>query len=322
MLDSDYVDGCRYKYIAASGATITDCLVLGYRTLFDVPFSPFEMESWIMHFEAEGPEDDEVEISFEDGHAGWTTGLWRSLEGPAFVAESDGNLRIWRGDRKKRWEDVKLGARLRGVWGLSDRCVYAWGQVRDDHRMFRYDGRTWSPMPSPGNISVLHGLASDMLYAVGYEGMMSRWDGQAWKRVPIRVKSNFMGLFVAGPDEMYATTESGELWEGTSHGWSKRAEIEDEPLQDVAKFKGKVWVAGGEAGLLRLKEKTRELECVKPNIEATGFDARGNLLITCEEIVVESKDGKSFMGFGEEVLRETRANKPKLWEEEEEEEED
>ena len=82
-------------------------MVLGYRTLFGVPFSPFEMESWVMQAKTEG---DEAVVSFEDGHAGWTTGLWRSLEGPTFVAEADGTLRTWRGDRKERWEDVKLAA--------------------------------------------------------------------------------------------------------------------------------------------------------------------------------------------------------------------
>src|SRR6185503_14559732 len=144
MARSDYVDDGNYKYIKASGAAANDCMVLGYRTLCGVPFSPFEMESWVIHFRPEGAKSDEVVLVYEYGKAGWLTGLWRSEEGTVYVADSEGLISTWRdlGPQRREedaWEEVKLDARLRGVWGLSDECVFTWGRVGEDYRMFRYD---------------------------------------------------------------------------------------------------------------------------------------------------------------------------------------
>lgn len=318
MAESDYVDEFRYEYIKASGAAANDCVVLGYRAPYGIALSAFELESWVIHFKPSGPGGKELGTVYKYGNAVWLTGLWRSPEGPVYVSDSDGVVRIWLDFEQKReegaaWEEVKLDARLSGLWGLSDDCVFTWGKVGDDDRMFRYDGRTWHPIPSPGHVSVLHGLSPDFVYAVGYGGLMARWDGHAWTPVRLSVESHFTGLFVAGQDEMYATTEDGELWEGTSHGWAKRAES-PEPLLDVAKFQGEVWVAGGEEGLLKLKGGTNELECVKPNIEATSFEVRSRLLITTKDIIIHTDDGVKFGGYGRSALRHFRANKPPLWE--------
>jgi len=317
MADSDYEDFTEYEFIGASGNSAFDCMVIGYRSRIDTPFSASELESWIIRFEPSATTEGNVSTVFDYGDTSWLTGLWRSLEGPVYVSNSEGIVHIRKDFKKKKgqeaWKEVQLEAQLFGIWGLSDTCVFTWGKAGGKHVMFRFDGKKWNPMPSPEDVSVLHGLSPDLLYAVGPDGTMARWDGQAWKSVRIAAKSHFTGLFVAGPDEMYATTEAGELWEGTSHGWSKRAEAEDS-LWDVAKYKGEVWAAGGEQGLLRLKGKTKKLECIKPNVEATAFDARNKLLITTNEILVETDDGANFKGVGRDALRKFRENEPPMWE--------
>lgn len=317
MSETDYDDACKYEYIKALGPASNDCVVLGYRTLYGFPFSDLEMESWLIHFKPSGPEGKELATLYKYGNACWLTGLWRSKTGVVYVSDGEGFIRTWR-DLEPRpgetsWEEVKLEARLHGVWGLSDDCIYTWGRAGETYRMFRYDGRTWNPMPSPGHLSVLRGLSPDFLYAVGYDGMMARWDGHSWTPVRTPVRSNFMGLFIAGPDELYATTEGGELWEGTSHGWSKRSGLED-PLLDVAKFNGEVWVAGGEEGLFKLKAHTQELECAKPNIKATSFAIDGRLIVTTPDIIYHSADGLKFAGYGRGALRHFRGTQPRMWE--------
>ncbi|HZN91610.1 MAG TPA: hypothetical protein VFB81_02865 [Myxococcales bacterium] len=315
MAESDYVDACEYEYLSASGAAFDNCLLLGYRTLAGFPFSPFEMESWVIHYKDEQLPDGTYRITYEYGDARWLTGLWRSLAGPVYVSDAEGLVRICRDYNKpgpEAWEIVKLDSQLFGIWGLSDSNVWTWGRADKDDRMFRYDGKAWTPMPSPGHVSTVHGLAPDLLYAVGYDGLMARWDGQKWTPISVEVDSNFTGLFVAGPDELYATTEAGELWEGTSHGWSKRA-TGPGALLDVAKYRDEIWVAAGEEGLLKLKGRTNELECIKPNVHAKSFDVRGNLVITTKELIVGSADGVKFTGRGRDLLRKFREPHRPMW---------
>jgi hypothetical protein len=315
MANTDYVDACKYEYVGASGKSSRDCMALGYRTPEGVPFSPAELESWIIHFPPEKDRKGNYAVVFEFSDACWLTGLWKSLEGPVYVSNMDGTMHIrrdWKKKGKEAWEEVELDAQLSGVWGLSDECVFTWVRKGDEHRMFRYDGRQWHPMPSPGDASVLHGVAPDLVYAVGYKGLIARWDGHSWTQLQSPVRHNFTGLFVAGPDEMYATTEHGELLAGTSHGWEKRAKAPGS-LLDVAKYKGEVWVAAGEAGLLKLKGTTQELEPIKPNIKATAFDVRGNLLITAGHIVAQSEDGVKFLGAGDQVFERECSSEPPMW---------
>lgn len=316
MKKADYVDTCEYEYLSGSGSSSNDCVVLGYRKPSGTPFSPFELESWLIHLMPTRMADGNFKVDFLFGNTRWLTGLWRSPAGVVYISDNQGLVHVCRnlerGQQAER-EEMPVDAQLSGVWGLSDKCVFTWGRgAGKDNRLFRYDGRAWQPLPSPGYVSTLHGLAPDFLYAVGYDGLMARWDGHTWTPIPLDVESNFTGLFVAGPDEMYATTEGGELWEGTSHGWSKRAEMPG-PLLDVAKYKGEIWVAGGEQGLLKLKGGTNELECIKPNIEAKSFDARETLLITTKDFVAYSADGVKFQGRGRETMQQMVGKNVPMW---------
>ncbi len=46
-------------------------------------------------------------------------------------------------------------------------------------------------------------------------------------------------------------------------------------------LEGDLWVAGGDAGLLKLAGKGRKLEVVKPNLDAGSFDTRAEFLMSC-----------------------------------------
>lgn len=81
------------------------------------------------------------------------------------------------------------------------------------------------------------------------------------------------------------------------------------PLLAVAKWKNELWVAGGQLGLFKRKGKSNELECVKPNLTANGFDARENLLISCGDRISNTADGKSFFSSGQGFLAQLRTGK-------------
>jgi hypothetical protein len=314
-MHGDSSDTTDFEFLSASGPSIEDCVLLGYRTEFEQPFSPSALESWGIYFSPNKMGEGTFENRFMLGTSDWLTELWRSPAGHTYVSNANGLVKTCT-DLSQRspetWQSTDVDAQLMGIWGVSDAAVYTWGKAGPEDRLFRFDGKTWTRMPSPGNVSVLHGLSPDLLYAVGYDGLLARWDGRAWTRLQVPAKSHFTGLFVAGPDEVYATTEKGELWEGTSHGWAKRAGGFD-TLLDVAKFKGEVWVAGGDDGLLRLKSTTNELECIKPNIHAKSFDTRGNLLITTKDFVAQTADGVKFQSRGREVFQQVRGAFPPLW---------
>jgi hypothetical protein len=122
---------------------------------------------------------------------------------------------------------------------------------------------------------------------------------------------------VVSDDEMWATTEAGELFEGSRDGWALRARNPNkgEALFDVTRWKGNVWVAGGDAGLLRLSGKGKKLEVVKPNVDAVSLDGREHLLAACPGMIVGTADGKSFEAIGKDGLLEFRNNDSPLWDE-------
>jgi hypothetical protein len=157
--------------------------------------------------------------------------------------------------------------------------------------MWCWDGRSFREIPSPGLVISLHGIAPDFVYAVGAEGMISRWDGTAWKRVPGPTRSMLSSVYVASPDEMYAVGPGRKLLQGSVHGW---VEVLTAPfgLHAVTKFAGDVLVGAGLDGLHRLRRN--ELEPVDPDIATMRFDSRRHLLVSGREAIQESADLTKF----------------------------
>ena len=304
--------GTQYEYIAVSGRAQDDCCVLGYRAPYEQPFSPFTLESWAIF-------SDHGTFSFLFGVEGWLTGLWRSPRGELYVANNGGMVHLCRkledGQDLNAWQRMPVDLQPLGIWGLPDGPVYVWGRKGADTVLHAFDGKSWNPMPCPGAMSQLHGLAPDRLYAGGYEGLLASWDGRTWTRHPLETRANLTGLSMVSEDEIWATTEGGELLEGSRHGWAVRARApEGEPLFDVARWQGDLWVAGGDAGLLRLVDKTQELEVVKPTADATTFDARQSLLMVCQGMVAATADGKRFQSVGSGSFLRFRSKFPPMWE--------
>ena len=64
---------------------------------------------------------------------------------------------------------------------------------------------------------------------------------------------------------------------------------------DVAKFAGRLWVAGQDAGLLELAGE--ELRVVKDTFAPHRLDVRENLLITAADVAAATSDGERFRGW-------------------------
>src|SRR5690349_19687187 len=120
-------------------------------------------------------------------------------------------------------------------------------------------------MPAPGEILVMHGVAPDLVYAAGRNGLFARWDGSRWTKVGIP-DVGIYGVWVVSEDEMYAVGTGGRLLQGSTQSWGEVLSGAD-PLLGVVKWKGEVWIAAEERGVLKLVGAT--LVPVKPNIKAT-----------------------------------------------------
>jgi hypothetical protein len=302
-------------YYSASGLTVDACAFLGQRYDEERGYKPFESECWVMGIRP-GPRDD-VKVTFHFGSTGWLTRLWRSPGGAVFASSTTDSQVLYhpdlRGDPERKFESMKLGAPLNGVWGLEDDFVLAWGATFEGTRhVFRFDGKKWKEMPAPDfEVRAMHGLAPDFVYAVGVGGGVARWDGKAWKRFPTPTDEVLNSVFVAEENEVYATGGAGSLLEGSAHGWGRIAEgpVPGMPLLGVAKWKKGLWVAAGQFGLFKRVGTKNKLECVKPNLWAVDLDARKNLLISCKDFIVETTDGKAYMAFGRDFLLKHRAGK-------------
>jgi hypothetical protein len=158
--------------------------------------------------------------------------------------------------------------------------------------MWRWDGGSWRQMAAPDGITVdVHGASRDLVYAVGEEGMIARLDGGTWQTIPSPTQTMLSSVFVASEQEMYACGTRGRLLEGTIHGWSELL-IVDAALSSVAKWRDTVYVGSTALGLSRLDGNA--LVPVDPDIRPHQMDARGNLLLACDDRLAETADGKTF----------------------------
>jgi hypothetical protein len=280
-----------YSYGTASGFSKEQVQALGFRFEKEHGFSPDAGESYVV--QAVG--DQEVT---RRGIAGWFTGIWQSEAQKVYVTEADYKIH-YNPDPDPRadaaWQVFELPCILRGVWGLDDDFVLAWGAKGDRQYLFRWDGKRWSEMdPPPGYTLGVHGLSRDLIYAVGQNGLIARWDGQRWSKVQSPTDTTLSSVFVVSEDEMYACGNGRRLLEGSIHGWS---EVLDAPMQllSVVKWKGDVWVAAPDTGLLKLVDN--KLEVVKDTFKPSRLDARGKLLCSAANMIVDSDDGKKFHAF-------------------------
>ena len=280
-----------HTYGHASGPSQDNCHFICLRYDERWGFKPDTGESWV--FQTLG---DQMEVVY--GGLGWFTGLWRSPAGHVYVTDSVLGVHINQdpSPRSSAFKLHKLDATLAGVWGIDDRFVVAWGKRHLAPVMFRWDGTSWAEMDSPGDVVAVHGIAPDLVYAVGGGGLIARWDGRAWTRLQSPATSVLSAVFVAAPDDLYAVGSGtrGCLLEGSTNGWLEVCNGPG-PLYGVAKFRGDVWVGAAMFGLM--KKDKNALVTIKPNIHADVLDARVNLLISSPGAIAQTVDGAGFVGF-------------------------
>jgi hypothetical protein len=312
----------RHIYRFASGPALHECAYLGLRYETTIGAEPNYSEYAVFENTTEPGTDDEPVAHLRWRVKSLLTGIWRSPSKIVYVADAHepGLLRyrdLSSGDPR---DLLPLGETFpEGVFGLDDQHVYIWGSrlgSNGDHEypVMRWDGQQWHELPMPGfRMVAMHGLAPDLLFAVGRNGFVGRFDGSRWRRFPVPTEEVLVSVFCAGPDEFYACGHLGIVLEGSKAGWGRISEnyIENAPLYSVAKFRGDLWIAGGKQGVLRRVGTTDRLEVVKDNIGATWLDAReDHLLATCDDFIAGTRDGTSWWAAAENAYEEFLDGEP------------
>jgi hypothetical protein len=246
------------------------------------------------------------------GQLGWYTGLWRSTTGKVYVSYAIGQVLV-NPDPEPRaasWREDAVPGVLAGIWGLDDDCVFTWGVKGGANVLYRFDGRKWNELPAPGEILAMHGAARNLVYAVGRDGLVARWDGNHWTKVVTPGRGVLTDVHVVSEDEMYAVGSGGQLLQGSIHGWDEVLNGGG-PLFGVAKWKKEVWVAAEERGVMKLAGS--ELVSMKANIKATSLDARGDLLVSSRDAVAGTADGTAWVGITAAAAGALIAGVPAPW---------
>ncbi|MEQ9320126.1 MAG: hypothetical protein RIF41_13260 [Polyangiaceae bacterium] len=270
------------------------------------PDLPDEVVSWVLR--KKGPS-----FTIEHRVAGRIAGMWRAAFGPTWLAGDEGVIALRDNTRGQAPIATHLDACIVGVWGLSDDFVLAWGtSPRGDNALFRYDGERWAAMPAPPagkekrrTLRTVHGTGPDQLLAGGEGGLLSRWDGERWRRAKVPSDRAFCGVHVESVAEMYAVAGPC-LFERSSEGWTSMLAELPEPdyrtaagpgreLHDVAKFAGQLWVAAGEGGLCQCHGDELTVIMADRHVKRLTLSHDGKtLLAVCDDAVGATADGETW----------------------------
>lgn len=311
---------CQYRQ--SSGRSNMDCVVIGRRFLESVGprgEDGTERDHYIIINEPaqDGLVTTHTLYQFQD----FLTGLWRADAGHVFVTGAVlGGVYLFReimdtqrGSEKMQLPDVTP----EGVWGLDDSHVYVWGTRMDAGRnktypVFMFDGSTWSELPTlPHPCNKIHGTAPDCLYAVGWNGMIARWNGSAWDALATPFDGIITDVHVESPTEQYAVTLTGALLEGSGTAWEQTGQnpLGATPFSCVAKFRGEVYIGANEVGLMKRTVDGGVAE-FKPKLGAVHLEARETLIITCATRISGSGDGERFASCAVDAFAKNTANSP------------
>lgn len=300
-----------------SGFSCEHCAVVSSRFDDLVGFQRGYAESWIVRVE---PDGNEHVYSLERGWDDQVTGVWVSDQGTLFAATPEGvthNRRFFSPDSARSWVDEHTDLVMLGVFGLSEDFVVAWGSDGDDdHALLRFDGTAWQPMTAPDFfVADLHGVSPTVLWAIGAEGEVARFDGHRWQELPSRSLEPLTSVCAVDRDEVYGVGAWGGVYEGSAYGWTEVARVPRNAagrptlLLDVAYWNDELWVAAGMSGLWMREGRSHRMVQISEDITAMNFDAREKLIMATKNDVHETADGQQTRRAAIDMVSQVRAGK-------------
>jgi hypothetical protein len=149
------------------------------------------------------------------------------------------------------------------VWAIAGDDVWAVGSTSAGGVIARFDGSTWSRMPS-GTLPVLYGVwasASDDVWMVGQDANALHWDGSTLSSIPTGVNASFQTVTGSGRNDAWALTSGNQLVHLTTGGvTSIQLTTPQRGWTDVwASGPNDVWVAGADGAIVRWNGVTQNV---------------------------------------------------------------
>lgn len=121
-------------------------------------------------------------------------------------------------------ETPEAGYFLNGIWGSSDRDIYAIGRDSGSKgSMFHYDGSSWSRL-TPDMEEVLNGICgfgADDIYVVGANGYISHFDGASWSKMTSSTSKDVRDVWCHDVDNVYSVDVNGGVHRFDGSSWSQ-----------------------------------------------------------------------------------------------------
>jgi hypothetical protein len=275
-----------YRYLIASGRHVGDCHILASR-----------------HHEELGPARSSGEFYLLRSHQGalhvvlhdrrWLTSMWRAPSGCVFVVASDGTVARAAATEPgaEHWGTTVLPAVLTGVWGLHDDLVFAAGLRANAPVLFQLVNGAWVEIACPGYVRDMVFVDEQSGILCGHDGLLARWDGVAWQRLPSPVTSAIVGVTAASREEMYAQAGDYGILEGSPYGWVEQARLHY-VITALAAHRGRLWVSVHGHDLCTFQSGVLTPRHV--GFSVVQIDAREHLLAASTKQVGSSEDGETF----------------------------
>jgi hypothetical protein len=107
---------------------------------------------------------------------------------------------------------------LRGVWGSSDHDVWA---VGDEGAIVHFDGQAWSHSKSGTleNLTGVHGVTPNEIWVSGEKGAILQWNGSSWIQASEAKGLTLLSIWASGPKDVWAAGMDGEGDAGMVYRW-------------------------------------------------------------------------------------------------------
>jgi hypothetical protein len=150
--------------------------------------------------------------------------------------------------------------RVRAIAGVPYVCGYA-GQIYTlaRNRWVHMDAGIVEPEGTVKSIQLegLHGTAADDLYVSGSGGLLARFDGRSWTRIPLATKSFLGSVRAFSRTHVAAVGNNGTFVEWDGRNWSvdQVPGCEQTAFADLEMFNDEIYVASEERLMVRRGNK-------------------------------------------------------------------
>lgn len=208
---------------------------------------------------------------------GWQTinALWGS--GPTDVwGGGDGGLLLHFDGTQWSPMGSGVGARFTSIWGLSSSALF----LATNGAIYRFDRNTAEPMAIDSDVTGIEGLwglAEDQIWAVGRAGLIARYEGSRWSKVPHSLTNNHLyGIWGSSPTDLYAGGGSGALLHFDGTQWASLPARSNSVYAIWGRSATEVYIAQSD-GIFRYDGNADHTLSASVGAEALHGDANGTL---------------------------------------------